>query len=277
MTSAETIGGASQRLLKLVGCVHRQTGFAAVVASLQSGDAATIDGAWGSGCALTAAAVGESSPGPLVVVLSTVERVDDFVDDLQLFTTLPVAVFAAWESLSGEDFLHNETAGERVRLLKMLQGQGGQSHFCGILPQKSGQSPGRPPRIIVTSIQALMQPVPDPAALARQTRSLHVGDEIDEAQLAGWLVEAGFHATPAVELPGEFSLRGGIVDVFAADWNDPVRVEFFGDRIESIRAFDVAGQRSLLRLEGIDVTALDRGAAGGAHLADYLPRMPGLG
>ena len=73
-------------------------------------------------------------------------------------------------------------------------------------------------------------------------------------ELAKWLVENGFFNTPAVELPGEFSVRGGIVDIFAPDWDGPVRVEFFGDEIESIRRFEISSQRSLESLEAIDVT-----------------------
>ena len=60
--------------------------------------------------------------------------------------------------------------------------------------------------------------------------------------------------TPAVELPGEFSVRGGIVDIFAPDWDGPVRVEFFGDEIESIRRFEISSQRSLESLDAVDVT-----------------------
>ena len=66
---------------------------------------------------------------------------------------------------------------------------------------------------------------------------------------AGWSTN-GFQNTSAVELPGEFSPRGGILDIFAPDWFDPVRIEFFGDEVESIRRFEVATQRSL---ESLDV------------------------
>ena len=91
------------------------------------------------------------------------------------------------------------------------------------------QSPQRP-RLVATSIQALVQPVPDRDALARQTRLLRVGERLSLEELARWLVENRFHATTGVELPGEFSLRGGIVDIFAPDWYEPVRVELFGRR-----------------------------------------------
>ena len=116
-----------------------------------------------------------------------------------------------------------------------------------------------------------MQPVPSRETLDRQTRSLRVGDDVAVEELAKWLAENGLLNTPAVELPGEFSVRGGIVDVFAPDWDWPVRVEFFGDEIESIRRFEISSQRSLESLEAVDVTIVGAGSADRAHLADYLP------
>jgi len=125
----------------------------------------------------------------------------------------------------------------------------------------------------VAGVQSLLQPVPDPAALAQHTRRLRVGAAAPPGALAGQLAGAGLHHTTAVELPGEFSVRGGIVDVFAPDWDAPVRIELFGDEIESIRRFDVASQRSLARLDAVDLTLIDPSAAGRAHLADYLPEQ----
>ena len=87
--------------------------------------------------------------------------------------------------------------------------------------------------------------MPSRETLDRQTRSLRVGDSVAVEELTNWLVESGLVNTPAVDLPGEFSVRGGIVDIFAPDWDWPVRVEFFGDEIESIRRFDISSQRSL--------------------------------
>ncbi len=66
----------------------------------------------------------------------------------------------------------------------------------------------------------------------------------------------GYQNTSAVELPGEFARRGGIIDVFAPDWFQPVRIELFGDEIESIRPFEVESQRSRERLESVAVTAV---------------------
>ena len=78
-----------------------------------------------------------------------------------------------------------------------------------------------------------------------------------------------------VEVPGEFSLRGGILDVFPTDATDPVRIEFFGDEIESIRPFDVESQRSLDRWTSVTLTAAigfnEADLAGFGHPVDYFP------
>ncbi len=115
-----------------------------------------------------------------------------------------------------------------------------------------------------------MQPVPSRETLDRQTRTLRVGATVPIGDLAKWLVENDFFNTSAVELPGEFSIRGGIVDIFAPDWDGPVRMEFFGDDIESIRRFEISSQRSLESLEAIDVTVVGPTAIDHAHLTDYL-------
>ena len=70
------------------------------------------------------------------------------------------------------------------------------------------------------------------------------------------MLEHGFHNTSAVDLPGEFSNRGGILDVFALDFSSPVRIELFDDEIESLRQFDTATQRSVSTLQQFEITVL---------------------
>jgi transcription-repair coupling factor (superfamily II helicase) len=107
--------------------------------------------------------------------------------------------------------------------------------------------------------------------LAEHTRSIAVGDEVDVAALVRWLAESGFHNTGAVTLPAEFSPRGGILDVFSPDWYEPVRIEFFGDSVESIRSFEVASQRSTGSLDRLDITVLRRSRQDRDYLTSYLP------
>ncbi|MEX0977545.1 MAG: transcription-repair coupling factor [Pirellulales bacterium] len=252
MTGAQAVVTAPERLFELVGRLEAQRGFAEVIASLQAGHAATLGGVWGSSCALVAASLVCHAPAPLVVVWPHMDDIDDFCDDLALFTSVVPERFPAWEREARETVVHDEIYGERLRLLKLL-----------------GQREGS--RLLVTSIQSLLQPVPDRETLKRRTRRIRRGDTLDVKQMLAWLVEGGFHNTTAVELPGEFSPRGGIVDVFAPDWYDPVRIEFFGDEVDSIRRFEVATQRSLEALEEIDITLASRGESDRAHFAGYLP------
>jgi len=253
MASAETASiSASDRLLALVGRMERHCGFAEVIAALQSGKAATLDGVWGSSCALAAAALALHAPAPVVLVCPMIDQADDLIDDLALFTRLVPERFPAWESLPSEQAVHDEVFGDRLRLLKLLQSDD-------------------LPKLLVASIQSLLQGVPHPDSLCRHTRSLRTGAELSIGELAEWLVGNGFHNTPAVELPGEFSVRGGIVDIFAPDWRRPVRVELFGDEIESMRQFEVSSQRSLALLDAVEVTILEPNLRDRAELADYLP------
>ena len=250
MANADAAAVASDRLLELVGCLEREADFAEVVDSLKGGHAATLDGVWGSSCALAAATLAKHASATLLVVCPQIEQVDQLIDDLALFTRVKPLRFPATESFDRSE--RDDVFGERLRVLKSLQAS-------------------EAPKLVIASLPSLLQPVPSRALLDRQTRTLRVGEAVAIGNLAKWLVENHFFNTPAVELPGEFSIRGGILDIFAPDWDDPVRVEFFGDEIESIRRFEIASQRSLESLASVDVTILGSAADADAHLADSLP------
>lgn len=269
---------AMERLRQLCQCLERRADFDAAVGTLQEGGRATFEGVWGSSCALLTATLSQHATGPLIVVCPQLNDVDDFCEDVQLFSGRPPDRFPAWEAAPGEQPIHDEIYADRLRCLKRLlslEPSGGSepgvlagpgrrqasddSRRCGVGP------------VIVTSIQSLLHPVPAPAALAASTRVLRVGDRTDVESLLRWLVQSGFHHTSAVELPGEFSMRGGILDAFAPDWTQPVRIEWFGDEVESIRAFDVSSQRSLELRETVEITVWRLADQHTSHLADYLP------
>lgn len=140
----------------------------------------------------------------------------------------------------------------------------------GSQPPQMGPSPALLPPLLVTSIQALLQPSPKRDAIRAATRVVKKGERIVVDEFLRWLVEQGFHATSAVELPGEFSHRGGIIDIFATDWLLPVRIELFDDEIESLRSFEVATQRSQETLDEIEITVLSAGTGEAGHLTDFL-------
>src|SRR5204863_3723663 len=131
---------------------------------------------------------------------------------------------------------------------------------------------------------AVIQPVPERADLAARGRKLTTGEVVDPSELAEWLVASGYKRIEAVEYPGEFSRRGGICDVFPPDATDPVRLEFFGDELESIRTFSTGTQRSLEKKQAVTLLGVEGAVADQAHpsrrvglaaergfLTDYLP------
>ena len=272
MSGSSLATAASERLRELARRLNEHEGFADVVSALSRGQPATLDGVWGSSCALVAAELLRSAAGPLVVVCPHQDEIDTFCDDLSLFSPAPAARFPAWESEPGERILHDEIHAERLRTLKQLIRAANPP--TPSQPAAATDAPSEPaafPRLIATSIHSLLQPTPSRERLAASSRQLRIGQRVDVGAWPAWLVQRGFHHTSAVELPGEFSCRGGIVDVFAPDWFQPVRIEFFDDQVESLRRFDVQTQRSLETLDQVEITVAEPSSEDRGHFSDYLP------
>ena len=106
-------------------------------------------------------------------------------------------------------------------------------------------------RIVVTSINAFMQRVPHPDFIRALSLSLRPGQEIGFEAVQARLVDLGFERVSTVTEPGEFAPRGGILDFFPAGRSTPVRLDFFGDEIESIKSFDPLTQRSDEAIKGV--------------------------
>ena len=242
---------------RLTSSLESHDGFADAIAQLKQGQRATFDGAWGSASALLAATLQRHAPAPVLAVCAQASDVDELVDDLKLFTDADLWTFPAWEVEPNEQNIHDDVYGDRLRTLKRL------------LSWREVDD-ARPP-LIATSVESLLQPTPSRDSIRKTSRWLRQGDTLDVDETLRWLVGQHFHATSAVQLPGEFSQRGGILDVFAPDWQRPIRIELFGDQIESIRQFDVNTQRSLAALEEVEVTVLEPTTKPDAYLTDYLP------
>ena len=256
MPSTQASLNETERLRELSRCLATQDDFQHVITSLDSGESAALEGVWGSSCALVAAELlRQRRPlhqAPLVVVFSSSTSLDDFRDDLALFSEVSAETFPARLSEDREHVLQDENEGERLRILKRLLGQDR-------------------PRIVITSIQGLLQPVPPRDSVTANTRHVRVGETVDLEEFLAWLVHNGFHNTSAVELPGEFSIRGGILDIFALDWSQPARIELFDDEVNSLRRFDVPSQRSTEVLDEIDVTVAATSNEQREHFCSFLP------
>ncbi len=112
------------------------------------------------------------------------------------------------------------------------------------------------PRVVLTTINALLQRVPPLRQVATETFSAAPGNAIDMDKLVEWLEVNGFARTPTVRDTGEYAVRGGIVDLFAPGLAEPIRLDFFGDTLESIRAFDPETQRTTHQLRSLDLVPM---------------------
>ncbi|MFQ5956978.1 MAG: hypothetical protein ACE5KK_04325, partial [Candidatus Brocadiales bacterium] len=116
--------------------------------------------------------------------------------------------------------------------------------------------------------------MPKPGTLLKNTLKISVGDEIKQHKLLHWLTERGFNRVSRVEAPGEYSMCGGIMDVFPESSDLPIRIELFGDTVESLRIFSPDTQTSLRQLKDVNILALREESSPieeDGSLLDYLP------
>ena len=128
--------------------------------------------------------------------------------------------------------------------------------------------------IVVTSVEALADLVPPPETVAVETLTVGVGEAVEPEALVERLVGQGFEIVEFVAAPGEMALRGGILDVYPFAGGYPIRLEFFGDEVDSIREFDPATQRSVSRLDAARLVP-NLGEAG-LHASDAAPAVTPL-
>ena len=109
--------------------------------------------------------------------------------------------------------------------------------------------------VVIATPQALQYKLSAPADYQAARREFKSGKEFDLSELTSWLVQAGFRRENLVAKPGEFALRGDILDIYPLDRESPVRIEFFGDEIDTIKEFDLASQRSQKQIDHLFVSA----------------------
>ena len=183
-----------------------------------------VSGLAGSSDAVLLAALATREPNRLfIVVADQVAEAERWLADLQsVLGGEGIALYPPREGL-GEVEPHAEVAGERVETLEALA-RGGV-------------------RVLLTTVRALQERTRLPGALADARLTLRRGDSWRLEDLTAHLDRVGFARVPVVEDVAEYSVRGGIVDIYGFGMREPVRLEFWGDQLEALRGFDVATQR----------------------------------
>jgi len=190
------------------------------------------------------AALQQDWPGPIILVSGRPEDARHLADQARIWSRQPELIhyFHAPDTIFYDQTPWScETAHARVRVLSMLDalredGQSGQ----GV--------------IVTASTWALMTKSVSPMAFRRAKRRVSVGDTVAMYEFMAYCLRAGYESVAVTEIPGTYSHRGSIVDIYPPSAADPVRLDFFGDEIDSIRTFDPTTQRTAENLSTVLLT-----------------------
>ncbi len=204
-----------------------------MTALFTEGRSVNIIGLRGSGAAFHLGRTARLGRRPILCLAPSETAAQHLVQDLALFSDAPVLFFPGHEippytPLSPD----SRTVAERLAVLFQIHS-------------------ADKPFILVMSIEALLRRVLPRTSLANLAELVMRGEDTDLEGLIASLAACGYDASALVQSVGEFSLRGGILDIFPAGFEMPVRLDFCGDTVESIRKFDPISQRSVEELEEI--------------------------
>lgn len=170
----------------------------------------------------------------LFVVTPTLKEAETLISDMRFFlgrSGESILFFPPYNIIPFKPVDYNpETTANRIKTLYRLITEDG-------------------PGICVTTIEGLLQKIIPRTALSPFPEIVMTGEEINRDRLLDHLISGGYVKTSIVEEPGDFSVRGSLIDLFSPLYPDPLRIEFFGDTVESIRSFSAVDQRSLHHLE----------------------------
>lgn len=268
--------------MDLIATVGASAAVRRLADALDAGRHAVATGSAGDSTPIIAAAVAASTNRPVVLVTAHLDDADEALDELTAAGAF-VHRLGALEVLPGESNISPELLAERLALVRLAAEIG--STGAGT----RGRGAGERTPVFICPIQALMQAVPRPDRLPALVRTLRVGDAAPLHDLVRWLDAAGYRRRDVVEEPGDFAQRGGILDVFpsggvavAAGTTErepaagPVRLDFFGDRVDRISDVDLdtmACGRTLAMVEIIGADA-DRARPddSGMSFIELMPR-----
>ena len=223
---------------------------------LKQESAILIEGLWESPKAALLAQIFKTAQKNILFISTEMKEVK-ILEDLTLFGQFPIFEFPSWETLPEEKILPSpDIVGKRLEILHRL-------------------SMATEPHILFCPLQAALQPLPSLHSIQASCCTWRVGDEVAFSSLPKKLAHLGYRKEVVTTDKGEFSLRGGILDLFPISSKEPFRLDFFGDQIERIRTFDPSSQKSTGRvasffLEPASEIDLLKKESAPATLFDYL-------
>ena len=190
--------------------------------------------------ALAAADIARARKGVTLFVARDGARATAFADALAFFdSTLPVLRIPSWDCLPYDRVGPSPAVGAaRMAALSALAHRKASDHS---------------PLIVVATVPAVLQRLPPRDAIAAASYSARTGRDVNIADLERYFAVNGYSRASTVSERGEFAIRGGVIDVFPPGADEPVRLDLFGDTLESVRGFDPETQRSTRQLQSVEL------------------------
>jgi transcription-repair coupling factor (superfamily II helicase) len=254
----------------LLRAASRSPAFTGIVNQMSEGRSISVSGIYGPSLVYLLDVLRVRLGKPFIVVTCGNAEAERIASDMETIAG-DVYGFPPWETLPDENTEpHADIVGERFLLLQRLLEERN-------VPEKCVSQGEKKPLIIVTQFRSFAQRIAPPEMLASTFMGLRCGMPLAVDTLVHYLQQGGYRRVDMVEEKGEYCVRGGLVDLFPPIADYPLRLEFFGDEIETIRSFHTQTQRSIAELSEAAVTPFSelgliidhRGELG--SLIDYLP------
>ena len=199
---------------------------------------------------LVATYLSETLKRPVLFVTENLEDAEEVADDLTTLMADGGPCLLPGRPSFGRELTPVEHSERAEALLSLSQG-------------------GTP--VVVTTAAALLDPLPEPGAVSRNMYEITRGETIPRDSLLVYLRDSGYSRETLVEGVGQYAVRGAVVDIYPYGASEPVRLEFFGEDIESLRHFDPTTQKSTGEIERVTLMAAEVQGEESAHLIDHLP------
>ena len=210
--------------LDLLTPIIADASFKSLAKGLDAGQRSIATGSVGASISLVAAAMHQQTKRPVLIVCAHLDEAEDLLAETHAIGQSGSEIFPALELAPGESSVSAELFANRAAKIAQIRA-------------------GQVPEILITPIAALMQPVPSAQRIDELVREINKGDQLEPQALIDWLAGAGYERMDTIEYPGQFASRGGIIDIYPTTGGGgepiPVRLDFFGDELDTIAEIDL--------------------------------------
>jgi transcription-repair coupling factor (superfamily II helicase) len=217
--------------MNLIDPIQLNPEFRSLARAMDAGERVIATGSSGSSVSMTALALHQRTKRPVLVVCAHLDEAEDLYAEIGTIDPGAPTMFPALELSPGESSVSAELFTQRLIIARDIE---------------AGNIDG----VIIAPIAALMQPIPDLTRGASLIREVSTGESIDPTELIQWLSDHGYERAETIETAGQFAMRGGIIDVYPANGSGggggdpdaaslPIRLDFFGDELETIAEIDL--------------------------------------